>query len=98
MQRGSRKQPAKVNNLRTTTDTIEGTAGPKELGVDRTGIVDHLGLTFLVHLWGLLKGVVPAPRYGLYTRDQQRSHNRDFPCPYKMRPEELVKAYICPYK
>ena len=45
MQRGNRKQSAKVNNERTTTGTITGTtgkAGPKELGVDRTGIADHL--------------------------------------------------------
>ena len=42
-----------MSNGTGTTDTVTGTtgkAGPKGLGIDRTGITDHLALTFFLHL------------------------------------------------
>ena len=46
-------QAARVSNQRATTDAMTGTtgnAGPNGMGIDRTGITDHLALTFFPHL------------------------------------------------
>ena len=76
----------------------KGKVGPKGPGVYRTGIADHLALTFSGSLGDVYSKhwVFPEPRYWRFIRDRRRSHTGDPPCHYKMRPKELFKAYILP--
>ena len=76
-----------------------GKAGPKGLGIDRTGITDHLALTFFLHLVAFSKHrVAPSLVTGSVPETEGVTHTGDPPCRYKIRPEDANQNLSSAYR
>ena len=80
------EQPERT--IKEATDTIANTTGTAVAtgrGTGRTGITDHLALSFF-HSRAVLskRRVVPLPRCWFCTRNRRRAHARDPSCHNKM--------------